>query len=327
MKIDKNWIFAVLIILLIMISVRDNQIPASGSESGTLTIASGNSGATYYYIAAGQSKILGEKLGINISTQSTSGSPVENLTLVSRDKNTLGLTTADGIQFAEQGSAERGFDKALGNLEVIQMGHVTYLYGLTLKEHQIASYDQLKGKNVALPSAGSSTYYMALALLDFYGCSGNQVNLIPMASSEAADALKDGAIDFAFVPGGIPQATVTDLDHSNDIVFLSIEPEVQEKLILLYPWWEIGTIANHTYRGQAGEVSCMGVRTMLVCNSDLDEGLVYQITRALNESTDEMAQVHNSGSQWSLEVTREYLEDETLSFHEGAKRYYREVLQ
>ncbi|MDO5562847.1 MAG: hypothetical protein Q4F74_04460, partial [Synergistaceae bacterium] len=57
-----------------------------------LVIASGNSGGTYYYIAAGQAKILSQAMkGFSVTTESTRGSPVENSSFVQDDAGTLGI--------------------------------------------------------------------------------------------------------------------------------------------------------------------------------------------------------------------------------------------
>ena len=93
LKIDTNWIFAVMLLILIGVCVSGNQaVQEKQMTSDHLSIMSGNSGGTYYYIAAGQAKILSEKLkGINVTTQSTSGSPVENMTLVEQSPANLGI--------------------------------------------------------------------------------------------------------------------------------------------------------------------------------------------------------------------------------------------
>ena len=105
LKIDSNWIFAVMLLILIGVCVSNNQdVQTTRTTSDHLSIMSGNSGGTYYYIAAGQAKILSEKLdGINVTTQSTSGSPVENMTLVNQNSANLGIGTIDGFYYAEDG--------------------------------------------------------------------------------------------------------------------------------------------------------------------------------------------------------------------------------
>ena len=219
-KIDSNWIFIVLILALIGISVSDSQMGAvKQGKSNHLSIMSGNSGGTYYYIAAGQAKILTEQGPAN-----------------------LGIVTIDGIYYAGLGDAERGFEEPLKNLRAIQVGHKAYLYGLTVSGTGVERYEDMAGKTVSVPPIGSTTYYMALAVAEAYGCNSDNTNMIPMTSSEQAEALKDGTIDVAFMAGGIPQATVTDLDYSNDVVYLSIDDAVIETLDKEYPFWTPVTI-------------------------------------------------------------------------------------
>jgi TRAP-type uncharacterized transport system substrate-binding protein len=51
----------------------------------------------------------------------------------------------------------------------------------------------------------------------------------------------------------------------------------------------------------------------------------YEITKALNETTDDLAAVHAEGKAWSLEQTKPFYEGKSVPFHPGAERYYKEV--
>ena len=328
LKIDTNWIFAVMLLILIGVCVSGNQaVQEKQMTSDHLSIMSGNSGGTYYYIAAGQAKILSEKLkGINVTTQSTSGSPVENMTLVEQSPANLGIVTIDGFYYAENGDEERGFLEPMQDLRVIQVRHTAYLYGLSLEGRGVENYSDMIGKKVSVPPVGSTTYYMALAVAESYGCTEENSTIIPMSSSEQADALKDGTIDVAFMAGGIPQATVTDLDYSSDVVFLSIDNEKLSELNDQYPFWDSVEMDAGTYSGQKEKMNCLSVNTLLACNVNLDTDLVYQITKILNEGTQELAGIHSSGAEWSFNMTESFLDSDILEFHEGALRYYSELI-
>ena len=327
LKIDSNWIFADMLLILSGVCVSKNQdVQTTRTTSDHLSIMSGNSGGTYYYIAAGQAKILSEKLdGINVTTQSTSGSPVENMTLVNQNSANLGIVTIDGFYYAEEGDEERGFQTPLKDLRAIQIGHTAYLYGLSLEGRGVESYWDMVGKKISVPPVGSTTYYMALAVAESYGCTEENSTIIPMSSSEQADALKDGTIDVAFMAGGIPQATVTDLDYSSDVVFLSIDSEKLAEMNEQYPFWNSVEMDAGTYSGQKESMDCLSVNTLLVCNANLDAELVYQITKTLNENTQELAGIHSSGAEWSFDTTEAFLDSDILKFHEGALRYYSEL--
>lgn len=328
-RIDSNWIFALLLLALIAIAVSEGGLTkAQHGSPKNLSILSGSSGGTYYYIGAGQAKILTEHLkGIQVVTQATSGSPVENLTLVEQDPYNLGLVTVDGLYYAEKGDESRGFHEPLSNLRAIEVGHKAYLYGLTVKGTGISDYGDMVGKRVSVPPVGSTTYYMAMAVLSAYGGDEENTKVIPMAAGEQAEALKDGTIDVAFMAGGIPQATVTDLDYSQELVFLSLNEETLKRLDEEYPFWSPVTIEKGTYTKQKEAVSCLTADTLLACNAMLDEELVYQITKTLNENVDELAAIHPGGREWNLETTGTYLDEELFPFHEGALRYYREASQ
>ena len=328
LKIDSNWIFIPLLLLLIGASVSDNQaVQNTEITSNNLSIMSGNSGGTYYYIAAGQAKLLSEKLeGINVTTQSTSGSPVENMTLVEQNPSNLGIVTIDGFYYAENGEKQRGFQTPMKELRVIQVGHTAYLYRLSLKGMGVEHYSDLCGKKVSVPPVGSTTYYMALAVAKSYGCTEKNSTIIPMSPGEQADALKDGTIDVAFMAGGIPQATVTDLDYSSEVVYLSVDDEKTKELRETYPFWHPVVIDAGTYSGQKEDMTCLSVNTLLACNAKLDAELAYQITKILNEGTQELAKIHSSGAEWSFDMTKLFLDSDILKFHEGAIRYYSELM-
>lgn len=327
LKIDINIIFIPLILILIWVASSNNKIFNSSRTSNNFSIISGNSGGTYYYIAAGQSKILEENLDLNVLTQSSSGSPVENLSLVSNNPENLGIVTIDGYYSGKVGDKDRGFDKAIDNIEVLQIGHIAYLYALTMSKSNIESFDQIKGLNVGVPPIGSSTYYMALAILNAYDCNQENTNIIPMSSSEQSDALKDGNIDVAFVAGGLAQSTVMDLDFSNKINFLSIDLNVQKKLDKEYPYWHSAIISKNTYKNLKSDVQCLTVNTMLVCNKNIDKEIAYKITKILNENTKELGKIHVSGLEWSKENTKKFLKSDILVFNTGAKKYYDEIFK
>jgi TRAP transporter TAXI family solute receptor len=177
----------------------------SGKEvPKSYVISSGNSGGTYYYIAAGQAKILSEKLkDYSFTTESTSGSPVENLTFTSENISTLGFTTLDGLYAAVKGDTTKGFRQAIDNVALIQAGHTLILYCITLSSSGIQTIYDLKGKKISVPTIGNTAYYQAVGILEQYGIALDDVRATPMLYAEAADALKDGSLDAIFIAGGI----------------------------------------------------------------------------------------------------------------------------
>lgn len=327
LKIDINIVFIPLIMILIWISSLNIRAINSSNLSNNFSIISGNSGGTYYYIAAGQSKIISEETGLNILTQSSSGSPIENLSLVADSSQNLAIVTIDGYYFGKNGEKNRGFNNKIDNIEVLQIGHKAYLYALTMEKNGIKTFKNIEGLNIGVPPIGSSTYYMALAILEAYGYKEKNINIIPLSSQEQSEALKDGEIDVAFIAGGLSQSTVMDLDFSNKIKFLSLEKEIQKKLDKEYPYWESSIIPQNTYKNLNEDIYCLSVNTMLVCNKDIDKKISYDITKALNENTGKLGNIHISGYEWSKENTKNFLDNKILKFNSGAIKYYNEIFK
>ncbi len=309
----------------------------SGSESAaasvsnkekptSLVIASGNSGGTYYYIGAGQAKILTDNMkGFSVTTESTSGSPVENSVFASEDAGTMGILTLDGLYAALQGDKDRGFVKALDNLGLVQVGHSLILYCVTLEGKGINTIADLKGKKISLPTVGNTAYFQAVGILEQYGITLKDVSATPMVYAEAGDALKDGTLDAIFVAGGIPQATVTDLDTTKDIKLLNIEEEKVASVLKAFPYWGIQKLPAGTYSDQKEDVNVMTATVLLAANLNLDDDIVYQVAKILNEKVGDLTAIHASGADWNLENTKTVMKLGIVPVHPGAKRYYDEV--
>lgn len=291
----------------------------------TLVIASGNSGGTYYYIAAGQAKILTDSLEIPVTTESTSGSPVENSVFVQEDVGTLGLVTLDGLYAGIEGDKSRGFMEALKDLTMVQAGHSILLYCVTLQDSGIESFSDLKDKRISLPTVGNTAYFQAVEILKAYDVSLNDCRATPMMYSEATDALKDGTLDAIFVAGGIPQAAVTELNTTKDIRLLTIDPEKAETLVKANPFWTIYKIPSGTYSDCQYDVNVFAATVLLLANINLDDDLVYNITKTLNEKVDELTAIHSSGAEYNIEHTKEIINMNIVPLHPGAAKYYNEV--
>lgn len=332
----KRFIALILVVFMIFTFVgcsssSGNQGTSSGQAAkpgapSEMTIVSGGSGGTFYYMATGQAKILSESIpGLSVTNESTGGSPVENGTFVSKRVDTLGLTNLDGIVAAAKGDKSRGFDKPMDNLRLIQMGHIQIVYMIVLESSGVKSVADLKGKKIALPTAGQTTYFQALEILRAYGLTEKDYSGTPMTYQEAADALKDGTVACAMMSGSIPQASVTDLNTTKNIRLLSIEKEIIDKILKDYPGWGSLVIPGNTYSDQKEDVNALTVKTLMFCNADLDEELVYKITKTLNEKADKMKEIHANGAEWGLESTKPIYENPPVPFHPGAVRYYKEV--
>jgi TRAP transporter TAXI family solute receptor len=76
-----------------------------------------------------------------------------------------------------------------------------------------------------------------------------------------------------------------------------------------------------SYRGQAEDVPTVGSATVLVVDPRLDEGLAYEITRAIFDHAFELAAIHPVARSFS---PARAASGSPVPYHPGAIRFYRE---
>ena len=321
------------LILILVLSLIAGGCGEQGGSGGTgekvkpdtLVIASGSSAGTYYYIATGQSKILSEKIdGLTVNNEATNGTI--NFDLASQNPDTIGMGGLEQLVSAVDGRADRGYPVALDNLGVIQSGHKFVLYCVTTANSGIETFADLNGKRIGRPTLTGSSTPMIDMLYEAYGVDTSTLKETPASHAENIDALKDGVVDAIFVAGGVPMAGLTDLTTSKDIKFLDIDADLLEPYMSKENYFELITIDPDTYKGQKDPVNLMTVDVLLAANLDLDDDLVYEITKTLNESVDELALVHKDGAEWNKENTLNLYKKNIVPFHPGAQRYYDELM-
>ena len=75
-----------------------------------------------------------------------------------------------------------------------------------------------------------------------------------------------------------------------------------------------------TYANQPEDVTAVAIRAVLICKADMDEELVYNLTKTLYEKTDEL-----SNAKKSEIIIDEALLGVSTPVHAGAARYYAEA--
>ncbi|MDR7454115.1 MAG: TAXI family TRAP transporter solute-binding subunit, partial [Armatimonadota bacterium] len=88
-----------------------------------------------------------------------------------------------------------------------------------------------------------------------------------------------------------------------------------------WPYYTAVTIPANTYRGQTEAVDTVAVMAMLVTRQDVDEALVYSLTRTMWENVDRLRAAHARGRDVTTATARRGM---PITMHAGALRFYRE---
>lgn len=291
------------------------------SAAEFVTIAAGGTAGVYYPLGGALGEIFNQYVpGVNASVQAT-GASVANVNMLAQGQVEIAFIQND-IAFYAAGGTEMFAGRKLDMLRGVATLYPEVIQLVALKQANIGSVADLKGKRVAVGDIGSGTEANARQILEAAGLTYQDMTVSYLSFAEAASNLRDGHIDAAFVTAGLPTAAIQDISVQKDVVIVPIRADLAERLHQRYPFYTQVTVPAGTYRGQQTAVPTVAVKAMLVTRADLSGDLIYRLTKALFEHLDRMAQAHVRGQDISVKGAQEGM---SIPLHEGAARFFREA--
>ena len=198
-----------------------------------------------------------------------------------------------------------------------------HIHLVALKNSNINSVKDLKGKRVSLDEPGSGTYVDALLILEANGLSEKNIKPEALKGNAATDALRNGKVDAIFVVAGYPTGAIVELASSVDIKLVPIDGAGAKKLTDKYGFFSQSSIPSGTYEN-VKETSTVAVGAQWFTSAKQDAELIYKITKALwnKESRILMDVGHAKGKTITPDTA---LSGVGVPLHPGAERFYREA--
>ncbi|MGE5577026.1 MAG: TAXI family TRAP transporter solute-binding subunit, partial [Syntrophothermus sp.] len=273
----KKGLILVLVLAVTMVAGLGVLSQPAGAEQ-QLVIATGGTAGTYYPLGGALAQIFNSKVkNVNAIAQTT-GASVENVRLIGKKEVDIAFVQNDITDYAYNG--EEVFKEKLANFGVMASLYPEIVQIVVSADSNIKSVADLKGKKVSVGAAGSGVEANARQILNAYGLTYKDISPNFLSFAESADQFKDKHLDAIFVVAGAPTAAIQDISASRKVRILSIPRQMSEKIQKKYPFFSEITIPANTYSGQTEEVATLAVRAMLIVRKDLDEGLVYNLTKA-----------------------------------------------
>jgi len=290
-------------------------------------ITIGTAGVTGVYYPAGGAicRLVNrtrKETNLRCSVKSTGGS-VNNFEAIRKGELELGVVQSDLLYQAYNGSEIFSGIGANKNLRVVFSMHAEPFTVVARKEAKIYNFDDLKGKRVYMGAPGSGMRATMEELMMNKGWEKDTVTSVDdIQSSDSGNALCDGKIDALVFAGGHPNGTIQQITNKCETRLVNVSGPEIDKLIAKHPFYSHAVIPGGMYVGNPKDVKTFGVRAVLVAPAKLDEGIVYQIVKAVFDNLDNFKTLHPVFATLSAEdMARDAY---GVPLHSGALKYYKE---
>ena len=290
-----------------------------------LSMGGGSRGATFDTVGLSVGDILWRSIdGFNLSLVKSAGS-LENLRRIQAGEMDMGVAFAGDVFLSYNGEDVFAEEGPYDNVRVIGFLYSAVSQLVTLEGEGIASVEDLAGKAIAVGVLGSGTQLTSERLfttLGFY----DEIDPVLLAGLDASEELEDQQIQAYHALYGVPSETVLDTSATGEAVILNTYDAAEAAgFFETYPFYSKYVIPAGTFSGVDEDVETFRDAGLWVVSADMDEELVYQMTKEvydqvgvyfMNELTDG--------------VTSEMGPDTALvgvqtPLHPGAARYWEEI--
>lgn len=298
----------------------DGDKPARGNV--IMTFGTADTGGSMYPAGAAVSQVWTNNVqGVKCNTQTSTGS-FQNCQDVSTGEVDVAVATSDVVLNAYNGTGKFADIGKLDNLRVIGAVYTSVLSGVALKSSGLTYIHDLLGKRVAVGPAASATENATLAAFGVMGIDSSNTSLENLGLGDGADSVGDGILDAAFGFAGLPIGGQLNLAATKEIQVLDMTQEEIDKVLAGNAAYIQTKIPAGTYTGQDYDANTFGVKCLIIVTADMDADLVYDLCKAMNEHTEELA----AGNALLKDMTDPSFlcTQMPIPLHDGAQKYYSE---
>ncbi len=258
-----------------------------------------------------------------IATALSANGSVANVNAIAGGTLESGFSQSDVATWAQTGTGIWQDREAVTKLRAIANLYPETIHLVASAESGIKSVADLAGKRVSLDEPGSGTLVDARIILEAYGLSEEDVEAAFLKPDQAAERMRDGAMDAFFFVGGFPAGAIAELASQEDITLVPISGSEAEGVIGKYTFFAENTVPGGTYEGVDEDTTTLSVGAQWITSADQPDDLIYNVTAALwNDNTRKLLDAgHQKGKQITLETA---LDGVGIPLHPGAARFYEE---
>lgn len=290
--------------------------PSAAPKRHTIRIVTSGQRGDFYPVGLALARAYAAAMpDIDTEVKGTGGA-LSNLDALENGAADVGVSFADAAYAAYIGrlSHQPHTFTRLRALALLQLSPVQLIVSDQAAVHSVLD---LRGRRVRIGGAGSGSAETAELILEAYGIDPESIRADLRSRADSIADLATGKLDAMFILARYPVDSVTQaLQHGSHLLPLVGHPI--EQLRRDYPFFRPMLIPAGVYPRQPLPVRTIGVNSLLLCRADLEEELVYRLTKALfqevAETPTELLRLLDLGRAAATPIP----------LHAGAARYYRE---
>ncbi|MEA3547262.1 MAG: TAXI family TRAP transporter solute-binding subunit [Thermodesulfobacteriota bacterium] len=291
-----------------------------------VTIGTGGVTGVYYPTGGAISRMVNKKsdYGIKATVESTGGS-VYNINAVLTGELEFGIAQSDRQYQAYNGLAEwsqRGPQKDLRAVFSIYPESITLIVS---EESGVKSVAEIKGKRLNVGNPGSGQLQNSKDVLAAYGMCLASIHAEQVKAVEAPGLLQDEKIDAFFYTVGHPNGNIKEATSGRiKVRIVPINGPGIDDLLKKYPYYAKAVIPAKFYPNAVNEddIESVGVKATFVTSKNLDDTIVYAITREVFDNFEAFKKLHPAYAALTKE---NMLQGLSVPIHQGALKYYKEA--
>ncbi len=284
-----------------------------------ITLLTGGEAGVYFPLGVAMADIIDSSFDNVSATGVSSGASVSNAEQLNNGEAQLALVQNDIAFYGAEGN--NMFSEPLDNYSGVFTIYPETIQLVTLADSGIESVADLEGKRVAIGDMGSGTEANATQIIEAHGMTIDDVDAQSLDFSDASTNLQDGNVDAAFVTAGTPTGAIQELSASADVKIVSFDEDAMNNLMEEYSYYTQVDIPEDAYDNFDSTASTVAVQAMLIASNDISEDQMYEMTKAIFENLDSMANAHVRGEELSLDTAEDGM---SIDLHPGVQRYYDE---
>lgn len=280
-------------------------------------LMTGPQGGAWYPLGGAIANIASKA---NINVQVLPGAGIANVKAVQMGKADFGfgnsISTVDGI------AGRPPFDEAATNVCNVATLYPQYFQIVANADAGIESMADAKGKSIAIQPRGNTAEFITAQMFEVYGMTYDDMSRVSYVSyTDAVSLLKDNNAQLFTLGTTVPSSSIMDLASARDIKLVDVPEDKFQAMRDLNPGYTLLTIPAGSYPKQDQDVQAVGYATHLIARCDLDEDVVYNILKGMQEDRDDLIAIAQVMNDTTLKVMAE---DIGVPMHAGAEKFYAE---